>query len=54
MNKQSGILYIPKTNIKEWENRLYILQQQIDYWIQHTPEKMVEIVQLFYDGMTSI
>jgi hypothetical protein len=54
MNKQSGILYIPKTNMKGWENRLYILQQQVDYWIQHPPEKMVEIVQLFYDGMSSI
>ena len=48
-NKQSSILCI--YNQKEWNNRLIILQNQIQYWINNKPEKMIEIIQLFYDGM---
>jgi hypothetical protein len=50
-NKQSGILYIPIIKIEEWNKRLLLLQNQIQYWIDNTPEKIVEIVQLFYNGM---
>jgi hypothetical protein len=52
-NKQSGVLYIPTIKIKEWDNRLLLLENQIQYWIENKPDKMVEIVQLFYDGMIS-
>ena len=52
-NKQSGILCVPKSNTKEWEYRLQILKEQVIYWLDNILEKMVEIVQLFYDGMTS-
>jgi len=50
-NKQNGILYVPKTKMCEWENRLSLLQTQIDYWVRNVPDKMVEVIQLFYDGM---
>jgi hypothetical protein len=53
-NKQSGILCVTKTNIREWENRLQILKYQIQNWIQTKPDKTIEIVNLFYDGMISI
>jgi hypothetical protein len=50
MNKQSGILYVPKIKQTEWDKRLFILKETVEYWIHQRPEKMVEIVQLFYDG----
>ena len=50
-NKQNGVLYIPKQKQNEWNHRMKVLQQQIDYWLEHNPEKTVEIIQLFYDGM---
>ena len=50
-NKQSGVLYVDKNKIKEWNSRLSLLQNQVQYWIQNKPDKMIEIVQLFYDGM---
>ena len=50
-NKQSGVLYIPTIKMNEWNNRLLLLQNQLQYWIENKPDKMVEIVQLFYDGM---
>jgi hypothetical protein len=50
-NKQSGVLYIPTIKMNEWNNRLLLLQNQVQYWIENKPDKMVEIVQLFYDGM---
>ena len=50
-NKQNGILYISSMKKCEWEYRLSLLKTQIDYWLQHVPEKMVEVIQLFYDGM---
>jgi len=50
-NKQNGILCVAKSKIDEWNNRLMLLKCQIEYWIETKPEKMVEIVQLFYDNM---
>jgi hypothetical protein len=50
-SNKSGILCVSKTKIKEWNNRLLMLQQQIEYWISNKPDKMVEIVQLYYAGM---
>ena len=32
----------------EWNERMRILNQQIHHWIDNIPEKMVEIVELFY------
>ena len=50
-NKQNGILRVPPNRQKDWNNRLVVLHQQIQYWIENIPEKTVEIIQLFYDGM---
>lgn len=52
-NKQSGVLFIPTNKINEWNNRLSILKKQIEYWVEVKPEKTVEIIQLFYNGMST-
>jgi len=48
---KDGICRIKKNKIKEWDNRMNILKEQINYWIQpeNTTNKTVEIIQLFYD-----
>jgi hypothetical protein len=43
-----GILKISKTKKDEWEERLNILNQQIQYWIDNYTEKTLEITELFY------
>jgi len=48
INKQ-GISIIHKNNKKEWSERLKNLKAQIQYWIDNTTDKMVEVVQLYYD-----
>jgi hypothetical protein len=50
-NKSNGLLYIPKIKNDEWNNRLDVLKNQIQYWLDNTTDKTVEIVQLFYDKM---
>lgn len=47
-NKQ-GILIIPNEYKNEWQNRLNILKDTIEYWNNNVSDKMIEIVQLFYD-----
>jgi hypothetical protein len=37
-----------KTKEKEWEERIEILKEQIQYWIDTPSEKTIEIIQLFY------
>jgi len=39
---------------REWMNGLNILREQIMYWLDNTSDKTIEIIQLFYDGMTYI
>jgi len=46
---KNGICVVKKTKNDEWNNRLTILENQINYWIQNTTNKTVEIIQLFYD-----
>jgi hypothetical protein len=43
-----GVQCIIKTKKTEWENRVNILKQQIQYWIDNPNEKMIEIIELFY------
>jgi len=40
-----------KNKVKEWNDRMNTLKDQINYWIQpeNTTNKTVEIIQLFYD-----
>jgi len=48
---KDGICRIKKNKVKEWDNRMNILKEHINYWIQpeNTTNKTVEIIQLFYD-----
>jgi hypothetical protein len=48
INKK-GICTIKKTKTKEWNERLETLKNQVEYWLENKTEKMVEIIQLFYD-----
>jgi hypothetical protein len=43
-----GVMQIPKTKETEWEERIEVLKQQIQYWIDNPTEKTIEIVELFY------
>jgi hypothetical protein len=46
-----GICVVKKTKINEWNERLLMLKNQIEYWMNpdNQTEKMVEIIHLFYD-----
>ena len=48
-NNSKGLCEIKKSKRKEWENRLMMLSGQIDYWIENKSDKLIEVVQLFYD-----
>jgi hypothetical protein len=39
-----------KTRITEWKERINILNQQIQYWIDNKSNKTIEIIELFYDN----
>jgi len=43
-----GIMQILKNKETEWKERIKILEQQIEYWIQNPTNKTIEIVELFY------
>jgi len=43
-----GIFEIMKTKQLEWDERIKILKEQIQYWIDNTTEKTIEIIELFY------
>jgi len=45
MTKQ-GVMIIFK--VKEWEERIEILKEEIQYWMKNETEKMIEIIELFY------
>ena len=47
LNKM-GIMQITKTKQNEWEDRIESLKQQIQYWMDNTTEKTIEIIELFY------
>ena len=47
---KNGICSIKESKQKEWNIRLNILKCTIDYWLQHKTNKMIEIVQLYYDN----
>ena len=49
INKQ-GVIQIMKTKMSEWEERINILNQQIQYWIDNKTDKTIEIIELFYDN----
>jgi hypothetical protein len=43
------ICAIKKSKWNEWQHRLSALEYQIQFWCDNKTEKMIEIVQLFYD-----
>ena len=43
-----GVMQVSKTKIIEWEERIQVLFSQIQYWVDNTTEKTVEIIELFY------
>jgi hypothetical protein len=49
-----GICAVNKANSIKWSDRLAVLQNQINYWIDRVnkTDKIVEVVQLFYDQPT--
>jgi len=48
---KSGINTVKKCKIKEWEERLLCLKNEVEYWlkIENKTDKMIEIVELYYD-----
>ena len=51
LNKQGIICIGPNVfNQNLWMERLGVLKEQIQYWMDNSSDKMVEIVQLFYDA----
>jgi hypothetical protein len=48
-NKLTGIIHLDKNKLKEWDNRICSLIEQINYWVKNTTNKTIEIIQLFYD-----
>jgi hypothetical protein len=52
IQKRTGICIIKAIMKREWENRLKVLKEQIEYWSneENKTEKIVEVVHLFYDG----
>ena len=43
-----GVMTIIKLKEKEWEERIENLKTHIQYWINNTTEKTVEVIELFY------
>ena len=43
-----GICVVKKTKENEWNTRLSILKEQIEYWITNRTSKTIEVIQLFY------
>jgi hypothetical protein len=44
-----GVLQINPTKTKEWDERICSLHEQIAYWSNNIPNKMIEVIQLFYN-----
>ena len=51
MCNKNSIMCIPKTKTKEWSERLGSLKGQIEYWTNNQTDKMIEVVELFYNQM---
>jgi hypothetical protein len=48
IHKNTGILSIMKTHIKDWDDRIQNLLDCIDYWITNPSKKMIEIIEMYY------
>jgi hypothetical protein len=41
-----GVMSVAK--VKEWEKRIEILKDQINYWVDNPTDKTLEVIELFY------
>ena len=48
LNK-NGICVIKNNKRKEWTDRLSTLKDTIQYWMEHSTDKLIHVVYLFYD-----
>ena len=48
IDNRSGILIISSKS--DWNNRLKVLEETLEYWINNKTYKMLECIELFYDG----
>ena len=51
-NNKNGICVVKKTKTAEWETRLSVLEQHINYWMdtENKTNKTIETIQLYYDN----
>ena len=49
-----GIMKVKECKKKEWQSRLALLQERIQYWIDNSPGKDLEIEYLFYGKDTTL
>jgi hypothetical protein len=47
LNK-TGVMQVSKKRQAEWEERLLTLKHQIQYWVDNSTTKTIEIVEIFY------
>ncbi len=47
-HNKKGVVHIPKEQQKNWDTRIEVLLETIQYWIDNQSEKQIEIVELFY------
>jgi hypothetical protein len=45
----NGVCVVKKTKSDEWLARLAALKDSVSYWLENKTDKMVEVIQLFYD-----
>lgn len=43
-----GVLVLKKSKRKEWDERMQVLKDHVQYWMEHPTEKTIEINELFY------
>ena len=48
IDNRSGILIISSQS--DWNKRLKVLEETLKYWINNETDKMIECIELFYDG----
>lgn len=49
INKTTGLVAVEKNNRRQWKDRLDMLHKWIQYWSVNRTDKVVEVVQLFFD-----
>ena len=50
MNQKTGLLQVSKSKAKEWLERMDRLIREIEYWIGNKSEKVIKVINLFYDN----